>query len=246
MEIPSRIRLQRLIALSTELSRRAAEEAIAHGDVTVNGEVVTTLGTTVDPLNDRVCVSGRPVKISAERRYIAFFKPRGEIVTKSDPQGRPTIWEHFKEWKGSLNSVGRLDFDSEGLLILTDDGDFLNRLTHPRHEIWKTYRVRVKGEPSPAEIATLRDGVPLSDGKTLPARVRRIDKGGVNALIEISIREGRNRQVRRMCDAIGCPVIALRRISVGPVKLGRLKEGAWRFLRGDEVRQLIAMSGYSK
>ncbi|MFA5811179.1 MAG: pseudouridine synthase [bacterium] len=246
MAIPQKIRLQRMIALSTELSRRAAEEAIARGEVTVNGEVASELGTKVDPFNDRVCLNNKPIRISSQRRYIAFFKPRGELVTKSDPQGRKTIWEHFEELKGSLNSVGRLDFDSEGLLFLTDDGDFLNRLTHPRHEIWKTYHVRVKGEPPADALARLKDGVKLSDGKTLPSRVRRIDKGGPNALLEISIREGRNRQVRRMCDAIGSPVIRLRRVSIGPVKLGQLKPGAWRFLRGEEVQQLIRESSHSR
>lgn len=228
-----------MIALATEYSRRAAEKVIEEGHVTVNGEIVTALGTTVDPNKDSVCVHGKPIRITAQRRYIAFFKPHGELVTKSDPHGRATIWEHFADWKGTLNSVGRLDFDSEGLLLLTDDGDFLNRMTHPRHEVWKTYHVRVKGEPTSDGFAKLRDGVMLSDGKTLPARIKRIDKGDENALIEISIREGRNRQVRRMCDAVGCPVIRLRRVSIGSVKLGRMKAGSWRFLRGDEVQSLI-------
>ena len=164
------------------------------------------------------------------------------LVTKSDPQGRPIIWDGLAQWKDKLNSVGRLDFESDGLILLTDDGDFLNLLTHPKHEVWKVYRVRVKGEPTREELQTLKDGVKLTDGKTLPARVKRVDRGGTNALVEISIREGRNRQVRRMCDAIGHPVIKLRRIAIGPVRLGRLVEGKWRHLKGNEVAQLIAQS----
>lgn len=240
MKLPEKIRLQRMIALASSLSRRAAEAAIESGDVAVNGEVVTQLGTSVDPLRDAVTLRGVPLRIAAQRTYIAYFKPRNLMVTKSDPEGRPTIWDELKEWKDKLNSVGRLDFDSEGLLLLTDDGLFLNLLTHPRHEIWKVYRARVKGEPSAGTLASLRDGLELSDGRTLPARVRRVDKGGPNALIEIAIREGRNRQVRRMFDAVGHPVIGLRRTAIGPVKLGRLTAGRWRHLKGGEVHSLLA------
>ncbi len=240
MKLPARMRLQRMIALASDLSRRAAEESIAGGEVAVNGETVTKLGTTVDPANDRVTLRGVPLAISLRRTYLAFFKPKNVLVTKSDPKGRPTIWGSLKEWKGKLNSVGRLDFESEGLILLTDDGDFLNMLTHPRHEVWKAYRVRVKGEPKAAEMKQLADGVMLKDGRTLPARVKRVDRGGPNALIEISIREGRNRQVRRMFDAVGHRVIGLRRVSIGPVRLGRLKEGKWRYLSGKEIAELKA------
>ena len=175
------------------------------------------------------------LSLKTVRTYLAFFKPHNTMVTKSDPEGRPLIWDILPGLKEKLNSVGRLDFDSEGLIILTDDGDFINLLTHPRHEVWKTYSARVKGEPSQADLDLLKKGVELSDGPTIPARVRRIDEGGGNALIEISIREGRNRQVRRMFDAIGCPVIRLRRIAIGPVKLGRLTPGKWRTLKSFEV-----------
>ncbi|MDD2731472.1 MAG: pseudouridine synthase [Candidatus Portnoybacteria bacterium] len=235
------MRLQRFIALSSELSRRAAEAAIARGEVSVNGAAVAGKGTTVDPSRDRVELAGKLLQIPQGRTYIAFFKPHNTMVTKSDPEGRPLLWDLIPEWKGKLNSVGRLDFDSEGLIILTDDGDFLNILTHPKHEIWKTYRVRVKGEPAPHDLDALKNGVPLSDGAALPARVRRIDKGDGNALMEISIREGRNRQVRRMFDAIGYPVIRLRRIAVGLVRLGRLTPGKWRHLTHDEVQGLMSV-----
>jgi len=231
-----------MIALASDLSRRAAEDAISRGEVKVNGEVVTTLGSTVDPRRAIVTLSGKPLTLKLKRNYLAYFKPRDVLVTKSDPQGRPTIWDGLAQWKDKLNSVGRLDFESDGLLLLTDDGDFLNLLTHPKHEVWKVYRVRVKGEPSREQLQRLRDGVEIEDGKTLPARVKRVDKGGTNALIEISIREGRNRQVRRMCEAIGHPVIKLRRVAIGPIRLGGLKEGKWRHLRANEVAQLIAES----
>lgn len=234
------MRLQKMIALSSELSRRSAEKAIADGRVNVNGKVETTLGTTVDPRTDFVSLDGKQLKISVKRHYIAFNKPRNVLVTKSDPQGRPTIWEYMETWKESLNSVGRLDFDSEGLLLLTDDGDFLNKLTHPKHEIWKVYRARIKGVPSETAMKKLQNGIELDDGKTLPAKTKRIDEGDENALIEIGIREGRNRQVRRMFDAINCPVIRLRRVAVGPVKLGRLKVGEWRHLKADEVLKLLS------
>lgn len=245
MKLPEKIRLQRMIALSSDLSRRAAEEAISRGEVSINGNVVTEPGITVNPFVDRVCLKGRLLCIVTKRKYLAYHKPKGFLVTKSDPFGRPMIWDRLKEWKGKLNAVGRLDFDSEGLILLTDDGDFINRLTHPRHEIWKTYRVWVRGEPSPKGLELLKNGVRLEDGKTLPARVsvKRMDED--NSLIEISIREGRNRQVRRMFAAIGCPVRSLERIAIGPVKLGRLKSGEWRELRSDEVRKLKQMTEHT-
>ncbi|MBN1282690.1 MAG: rRNA pseudouridine synthase [Proteobacteria bacterium] len=230
------MRLQRFIALSSELSRRAAEAAIARGEVTVNGAVVARQGVSIDPARDRVELNGRTMAPRQGPTYIALFKPHNTMVTKSDPEGRPTIWDILPQGhRARLNSVGRLDYDSEGLIILTDDGDFINLLTHPRHEIWKTYSARVKGEPSPEALDSLRLGVRLDDGMTLPARVSRADKGGENALIEISIREGRNRQVRRMFDAIGCPVIRLRRTAIGPVKIGRLAPGRWRELTDGEI-----------
>lgn len=241
MQLPARMRLQRFIALSSELSRRAAEAAIARGEASVNGEVVTRPGTLVDTERDRVELRGARLVLKAGRTYLAYFKPHNTLVTKTDPQGRPTIWDDLAEWRGKLNSVGRLDFDSEGLIILTDDGDFINVLTHPRHEIWKVYRVRVKGEPTHEALQGLKRGVRLSDGMTLPAKVSRIDKGGPNALIEISIREGRNRQVRRMCEAIGHPVIRLRRVAIGPVRVGRLTPGRWRYLRPKEVSSIAAL-----
>lgn len=232
------MRLQKLIALTTELSRRAAEEAIAKGCVTVNGEVVTVMGTTVDPAKDKVCFRGRPLRAPERFQYLAFYKPRRVLVTKNDPEGRPTIWEYMESWKGKLNSAGRLDFDSEGIILLTNDGEMLNALTHPRHEIYKVYEAKVRGVPTKETIEKLKDGVRLDDGKTLPALVRVMSIKESNAWIEISIREGRYRQVRRMCEAVGHEVLKLKRVSVGPIRLGRMRAGEWRFLSRKEVDSL--------
>ncbi len=243
MTLPGKVRLQRLIALTTELSRRAAEQAIARGNVSVNGTVVTAMGTTVDPVKDRVRLSGRELRIPEHFVYIAFYKPRRTMVTKSDPEGRPTIWEMLDRWKGRLNSAGRLDFESEGLIILTNDGSMLNALTHPKHEVWKVYEAKVRGVMDEQAIERLKKGVKLEDGVTLPAEVRAKESADKNSWVEIGIREGRNRQVRRMCEAVGHPVMKLKRISVGPIKLGRMKQGEWRFLNEKELRELKRVMG---
>ena len=231
-----------MIALSSELSRRAAEQAIENGDVTLNDEVVTKLGTLVNVHTDIVKLKGTKLIISSKRRYLAYNKPRCMMVTKSDPEGRSTIWDDLKDFKKSLNTVGRLDFDSEGLILLSDDGDFINKLTHPRHEIWKTYRVWVRGKPSNEDLAKLKNGVSIQGGKTLPAKLKVHSREDNNSLLEISIREGKNRQVRRMFEAVGFTVRSLKRISIGPVKLGRLTTGKWRELSPDEVKSLISLS----
>jgi len=227
------MRLQRLIALTTDLSRRAAEKAIARGEVTVNGKTVTQMGTVVDSTADKVALKGRPLSLPERFSYIAFYKPRRVLVTKSDPQGRRTIWHYLEKWKERVNSVGRLDYESEGLLLLTNDGTMLNMLTHPSHEVMKVYVVKVKGEPSKDVIGKLTDGVQLDDGVTLPAQVK------VMRVAE-SIREGRYRQIRRMCEAVGFPAMKLKRVSVGPIRLGQMKAGEWRFLSQKEVGQLLS------
>jgi pseudouridine synthase len=232
------MRLQKLIALTTELSRRTAEQAIAKGLVTVNGTVVTVMGTTVDPLKDKVYFKGRPLRTPERFYYLAFYKPRRVLVTKNDPEGRPTIWEYLESWKGKLNSAGRLDFESEGLILLTNDGEMLNALTHPRHEIFKIYEAKVRGVPAKETLDNLKNGVRLDDGKTLPAEVRVLSVKESNAWIEISIREGRYRQIRRMCEAVGHDVLKLKRVSVGPIRLARMKPGEWRFLSQKEVSSL--------
>lgn len=227
-----------MIALATDLSRRAAEGAIARGEVTVNGTVVTAMGTTVNPAADRVCLKGRLLRIPQRFFYLAFYKPRRVIVTKRDPEGRPTIWDYLERWKEKLNAAGRLDYDSEGLLILTNDGEMLNALTHPRHELIKVYEVKVRGEPSLSTIERLKNGVKLEDGLTLPAQVRVKGAAEKNTWLEIGIREGRNRQVKRMFEAVGHPVMKLKRIAVGPIRIGKIKPGEWRFISEKELEEL--------
>ena len=236
------MRLARMIALSSELSRRAAEKAITAGEVIVNGYVITELGTSVNIKNDVVSLRGVKLRITNEAIYLVYNKPRLKLVTKSDPEGRELIWDDLPEFKRRCNSVGRLDYDSEGLLIITDDGDFLNMLTHPKHEIWKTYRVRLKGTPTNPDLEKLKNGVVIDGRRTLPAKLRQFDREGDNAVFEISIREGRNRQVRKMFEAVGYPVSRLKRLAVGPVKLGRLGLGRWRSLTESEISTLKALA----
>jgi 23S rRNA pseudouridine2605 synthase len=236
------MRLARMIALSSELSRRAAEKAIVAGEVIVNDDVVTELGTSVDILKDRVSLNGVKLRIADEAIYLVYNKPRLKLVTKSDPEERELIWDDIPEFKRRCNSVGRLDYDSEGLLIITDDGDFLNMLTHPKHEIWKTYRVRLKGTPTKPDIERLKSGVIIEGRRTLPAKLKQFDREGDCAVFEISIREGRKRQVRMMFESVGYPVSRLKRLAVGPVKIGRLAPGSWRHMTSAEVEVLKSLA----
>jgi 23S rRNA pseudouridine2605 synthase len=236
--MPTSIRLNKLIAQTSDLSRRAADDAIVKGDVTVNGETVAELGLQVNPYKDRVALKGRTLSVKADHTYIMFHKPRGCLVTKSDPQKRPIIWDHLQKFKSETNAVGRLDFDSEGLLVITSDGDLAHKLTHPSHEIKKRYQVKVRRELTEEKLANLRSGVKLREGITAPARVRKLKEESDGTWIEIEIHEGWNRQIRRMCDKVDLVVIRLRRISMGPLVLGRLRGGMWRFLKGDEIQKL--------
>jgi len=236
------MRLSRMIALSSELSRRAAEKAISAGDVSVNGELITEQGTSVNTFDDSVLLKGERLRVSTSAIYLVYNKPRLKLVTKSDPEGRELIWEDLPEFKRRCNSVGRLDYDSEGLLIITSDGDFLNMLTHPKHEIWKTYRVGMKGAPTDPDIEKLRSGVIIDGRRTLPAKVRKFDREGDSTVFEISIREGKNRQVRKMFESVGYPVSRLKRLAVGPVKLGRLPPGSFREMTVGEIEVLKGMA----
>lgn len=230
------MRLQKILAQATDLSRRAAEQAIKDGLVKVNGVIVTKMGSLADPDHDRVALRNKQVRIFKQKIYIAFNKPRNTIVSKSDPEGRPLIWDRMNpELKEVLNSAGRLDFDSEGLILLTNDGELIFKLTHPSCEIWKTYYVKVTGIPSDEKIEQLRHGVRLEDGVTQPAKVTYLRKTENNACYEMAIREGRNRQIRRMFTKIGHPVSKLRRIAIGSINLGTLKVGEWRYLNKKEV-----------
>jgi pseudouridine synthase len=233
-------RLQKILSQAGIASRRAAELLIAEGRVTVNGTTVTAMGTKADPAVDDVRVDGRRVKGAERTRYILLNKPAGYVTTRSDPQRRPTVIDLLAGIREYVYPVGRLDYDSEGLIILTNDGDLAARLTHPRHGVERTYEARVAGMPNADAIERLRTGVPLDGRRTLPAHVvvlndRHRERDGV---LQLTIREGRNRQVRRMCEAVGHPVKALRRIRFGPISDRRLKPGAWRELTEREVAAL--------
>ena len=215
---------------------------ILEGRVTVNGETVRELGTKADPEKDAIKVDGRRIKTDIPHRYIALYKPKGYVTTRKDPEGRTTVMDLIGEGE-YIYPVGRLDYDSEGLLLMMSDGDLAARLMHPRHEVDKVYEVIVAGVPEPRAIEKLRKGVFIEGGRTSPAdvRVENTVKGAKpTTKLTISIHEGRNRQIRRMCSAVGLPVWQLRRIRMGPIGLGRLKPGQWRDLTADEVRRLKA------
>lgn len=219
-------------------SRRASERIIAAGRVTVNGHTVTRLGTTVDARHDEVRVDGRLLQLPTTFVYVLLNKPAGYVTTVRDPRGRPTVMHLVSDIRERIYPVGRLDADTTGLLLLTNDGALANRLTHPRHRVPKTYAVSVRGRVSPRAVDTLRRGVPLHDGPTAPARVRVEARTGPNSELRLTIYEGRNRQVRRMCRAVGHPVVSLERIAFGPITLGDVPRGSYRLLGEDEVARL--------
>ena len=219
-------------------SRRTCEEIIASGRVMINGKTVLTPGTTLDPTKDRVKVDGRILKNPEKPVYILLYKPRGYLSTVSDPSGRKKATDLIPEVTERVFPVGRLDYDSEGLLLMTNDGALTHRLTHPSHPIPKTYRVRVKGIPESRDIEKLSKGILLDDGMTAPAQIEFIDLKDGNALFEIILHEGKNRQIRRMFEKIGHEVIRLKRTKVGTLSLGDLKAGQYRHLQDSEVRRL--------
>ena len=232
------IRLQKYLAQCGIASRRASEKIIAEGRVTVNGTVVMEMGTTVDENLDRVCVDGIPVVPESEKHYIAYYKPIGEVTTVADPEGRSTVMDKFRDYPVRLFPVGRLDYDSEGLLLLTNDGELMNHLLHPSHEVQKVYWTKVSNQVSEEEIQRLRRGVMIDDQMTSPADVRLIRREAFDTILLISIHEGKNRQVRKMISAINHQVVHLKRVRFGPVSLDDLPSGQWRKLTEEEVRKL--------
>jgi 23S rRNA pseudouridine2605 synthase len=234
------MRLAKYLAHAGVASRRSAEALIASGRVSVEGQPVTDPARDVDE-HSRVALDGRPLAGPEPRVLYAVHKPVGVLSTARDDRGRPTVLDLVPGGGLRLYPVGRLDLDSSGLMLLTNDGQLANRLTHPRFEVPKTYRVKLAGPPIGQQaLDALRRGVKLEDGPTAPARVRRIGRVGSN-LIELTIREGRNRQVRRMCEAVGHPVVALARTRFGPLRLDGLAPGAHRRLSGAEVERLRAL-----
>ncbi|MBI4263053.1 MAG: rRNA pseudouridine synthase [Acidobacteria bacterium] len=232
------VRLQKILSQAGIASRRAAEALMAEGRVTVNGRTVREMGTRADPAVDDIRVDGTRIRSAEPRRYILLNKPAGYVTTRSDPQRRPTVMDLVRGVREYVYPVGRLDCDTEGLLLLTNDGDLASTLTHPRHGIERTYEARVAGVPDGAALDRLRTGIPLDATRTLPAKVTLLEKTGREAVLVLTIREGRNRQVRRMCEAVGHPVRALRRTKIGPIADRRLKPGTWRELTAKEVAAL--------
>ncbi|WP_026584171.1 23S rRNA pseudouridine(2605) synthase RluB [Bacillus sp. J33] len=235
-------RLQKVIAHAGFASRRKAEELMAEGRVKVNGKTVRELGVKVSQ-SDRIEVDGIPVE-REEPVYFLLYKPRGVISAVSDDKGRKVVTDYFEDIKQRIYPVGRLDYDTSGLLILTNDGEFANLLMHPSNEIEKVYVAKVKGIPSRESIKSLQRGIVLEDGKTAPAKTKLLsmDKKKQTAIIEISIHEGRNRQVRRMFEAIGHPVMKLKRERYGFLTLQGLSAGDARELTAHEVKQLRALA----
>ena len=231
------MRLQKYLAGCGAASRRKCEEFITAGRVTVNGAVVTELGTQVEE-GDAVTLDGKPMLPEEKKYYILYHKPMGEVCTASDPQGRATVLDRFRDFPVRLFPVGRLDFDSEGLLLLTNDGEMMQRMLHPSREVDKTYLARVDGDVSLEAIRRLRAGILLDERMTVPADVRVIRRTGVETVALVTIHEGRNRQVRRMFETVGHTVLLLRRVKFGPLEMGELKRGEWRELTEKEIEML--------
>lgn len=238
-------RLQKFLANQGICSRRKAEEKILQGKVKVNGQVITELGTKIDPEKDEIYYEEKRVLNQTEKVYILLNKPIGYVTTVKDQFNRPTVMEllkeHGKTIKTSVVPVGRLDMYTSGALILSNDGDFVYKVTHPKHEITKTYQVTVKGSVIETEIEKLKQGVDIGEYVTKPAQVRimKIDKEKNISRLEITIHEGKNRQVRRMCEAVGRKVLALHRSKIGELNVKDLKLGNWRYLTKQEVDRLL-------
>lgn len=219
-------------------SRRAAEELITQGRVSINGHITQELGAKADPDVDRILVDGRPLALPSASTVVVFHKPAGVVTTKSDPEGRTTFLHYLpKKWH-SLHSIGRLDFDTSGVLLLTDDGELTQLLTHPSHGAEKVYWARVAGTVSVATLKQLEAGIWLEDGKTAPCRARVRAQTEKNALVQLTLTEGRNRQVRRMLEAVGHPVRALRRVRFAEIELDDIPSGGYRELIPAEVHVL--------
>lgn len=230
-------RLQKILSEMGVASRRRSEELIREGRVTVNGRVAH-IGDKADPSRDHIKVDGRRVTLSASRVYLMVNKPKNIVTTIDDPEGRATVMDLVKSKYPRLFPVGRLDYDAEGFLLLTNDGELAYRLSHPSFEVPRTYRVKVKGKPAPEEIRKLSRGISLTDGPTAPCRVVPLKETDENSWLEMTMHEGRNRQVKRMWEKMGYSVLKLARVRFGGLSLGKLKPGEFRHLRPAEVEKL--------
>ncbi len=234
-----KLRLNRFLALAGVASRREADRMISEGRVTVNGEVIEVLGTTVDDQKDKIEVDGMRVKAFQILTYLVLNKPSGYLVTAKDPFHRPTIMDLLPSFKSRVFPVGRLDFKSEGLLLLTNDGDLAYRLMHPRFQVEKEYLVKVKPIPELSTLSKLERGIFLDGRKTAPAKIRMLPKTAKSsAVLLVKIHEGRKRELRRMFEALGYQVLTLKRLRLGSLHLGKLKKGHWRHLAPEEIKRL--------
>lgn len=232
-------RLQKIIAAAGLASRRLAEQMMADGRVSVNNVVVTKPGAKADSVNDIIRVDGKIISIEKSNIYIMLYKPRGCVTTLNDPQKRPTVVDLIRDVPERVYPVGRLDYDSEGLLIMTNDGIFAQKIQHPRFQMPKTYRVKIQGRLAGEEKQRLKKGVRLEDGTFKPENLQEEKVNDRSSWLRLTLREGKNRIIRRGFEAIGHRVSRLVRESVGSVKLGELKEGCWRHLTKKEISQLI-------
>ncbi len=237
----NKVRLQKHLAECGIASRRKAEELIEMGKVKVNGHVAT-IGTKVDPKRDKITVRGKNVVANTTKMYIMLHKPRGFVTTASDEKGRKCVTDLVKDAGVRLFPVGRLDMNSEGLLLMTNDGEFANKLTHPSYHVNKTYRVTVKGEANDEKIIQLKEGIMFDGEKTLPCDCFVAERKPDRTVLIFIIQEGRNRQIRRMCEAVKLEVLRLKRTEIAGVKLGMLPRGSWRPLNEKEMRRLTSIT----
>jgi 23S rRNA pseudouridine2605 synthase len=230
-------RLQKILSEMGIASRRTAEEMIMEGRVTVNGRIAT-IGMKADPARDHIKVDKKLIIRAEPKVYIAFHKPKNVVTSLHDPEGRPTVKDFLKGIKYRVYPVGRLDYDSEGLLLLTNDGDFAHAVLHPSKKVSKTYQVKVKGKPDEKEVARLRTGINLEDGITAPAKVKMVRTTETNSWIEMTISEGKKRQIRRMLEKVGHTVLKLKRTRINGIELGRIEPGRYRHLTMEELQKI--------
>ena len=236
-------RLQKIIARAGIASRRAAEEMILNGRVMVDGQTITELGGKYDSSRQKICVDGKPLTLAEKKVYYLLNKPKGYLSTAKDERGRRTVLDLLPEVRERVYPLGRLDNNTEGLLLISNDGDLMNGLLHPRYKVNKTYVARVAGVPSEKLLDKLRQGITLEDGMTAPAEVKILETSDSEAKVEITIHEGRNRQVRRMFAAIGCDVRALKRVKFAGLTLKGVKRGHYRPLTDEEITELYKIAG---
>ena len=238
----SEVRLQKFLAEAGVASRRKCEELIAQGKVEINGQIVTAQGTKVTG-EETIKVDGREIRQEQKKVYILLNKPVGYISTAKDEFSRKTVLDLVDTVKERVYPVGRLDYDTSGLLLLTNDGELANKLTHPKHEIPKVYRAMIQGEISEEDVNSLQSGITIEEYKTAPAKVHVIDPGKKESIIEITIHEGKNRQIRKMFEVLGYIVLRLKRVAIGPLVIEGIDEGNWRYLRKKEIDSLRKAAG---